>query len=223
MVAHFAAHGAQDAGTNDRIDEAMTVLRSNFGIDTRRVRFLPALPQSATGQQHANSLPTYAGVFGLDRETAWHLAQTGWISTPRVTFRVELAGNVPPSYLGAFTDIRRFGSTDPEEIEARIQDTIENDSDLHAMIFDAIVRDADNGGRWRHHEPDLVFEHIMDSIRVDILPYQSRGGAPEPLARLYIESPTWNAADWNTFRARIMALQFGDDLIRKNRPGPYDF
>ena len=47
---------------------------------------------------------------------------------------------------------------------------------------------------------------------MDILEYQPRAGVTEPLVRIYMDSPTLHAGDWNIFRDRIMGLAFGDDL-----------
>ena len=118
----------------------------------------------------------------------------------------------PPAFLGAFTLARRFGSLNPRVIEDRIRETIREDPEVMWTMHEIILNDANLQGRWHRQEPDLVLDHVINSVYVDILPYQTRGGVAEPLVRVYMESPTACADDWAVFRDRVMGLAFGDDL-----------
>ena len=211
MVLQFAGHGAQDPGNERRIAAVQDILRTNFNIDTDRVRFVAAIPQ-ASNHRRENSLPTYTAIFGLGSDNGRLLVRSGWISTSNVTFCVESVNITPPAFLGAFTQARHFGSLNPIDIAERVRETIRDDAEAMWAIYEIIACDANTQGRWAGREPDIVLEHLIDTLRVDILDYQTRAGVPEPLVRVYMDSPTLHAGDWNAFRDTIMGLAFGDDL-----------
>lgn len=141
-----------------------------------------------------------------------HLVRQGWISTPQVTFRVEAINITPPTFLGAFMQARRFGSLNPSTIAERVRETIREDDEVMWDIYEIVSRDVHSEGRWANRDPDAVLEHIIDTVRVDVLDYQTRAGVTEPLVRIYMDSPTLDESDWNAFRDIIMGLAFGDDL-----------
>ena len=211
MVIQFAGHGTQDLGSERRIAAVQEVLRTNYGIDTDQTRFVAAIPQAANHHRD-NSLPTYTAIFGLGSDNGERLVRAGWISTPTVTFRVESVNTTPPTFLGAFTQARRFGSLRPSDIAERVRETIRDDAELMWEIYEIIARDVNTQGRWAGREPDIVLEHLIETIRVDVLEHQTRAGVPEPLVRIYMDSPTLHAGDWNAVRDGIMGLAFGDDL-----------
>ena len=162
-VIQFAGHGAQDVGTESRIEAAQSVLRANYDIDTDNLRFVAAIPQ-AGGQHHDNALPTYIAVFSLASGDRRYLASRGWISTPNVTFRIETVNTSPPTFIGAFTQARRFGSLNPSAIAERIRETIHDDTEVLWDMYEIISRDASAQGRWALSEPDLILEHIIDTV-----------------------------------------------------------
>ena len=146
-VLQFAGHGVQDQGNERRIAAVQDVLRTNYGIDTDRTRFVAAIPQSSNHRRE-NSQPTYIAVFGLGSDNGDLLVRSGWISTPNVTFRVESVNITPPTFLGAFTQARRFGSLNPTDIAERVRETIRDDAEVMWAIYEVIARDANSQGRW---------------------------------------------------------------------------
>ena len=168
MVIQFAGHGTQDLGSERRIAAVQEVLRTNYGIDTDQTRFVAAIPQAANHHRD-NSLPTYTAIFGLGSDNGERLVRAGWISTPTVTFRVESVNTTPPTFLGAFTQARRFGSLRPSDIAERVRETIRDDAELMWEIYEIIARDVNTQGRWAGREPDIVLEHLIETIRVDVV------------------------------------------------------
>ncbi|EPS95518.1 hypothetical protein FOMPIDRAFT_1019373 [Fomitopsis schrenkii] len=218
VFVHFAAHGAQDMGTNDRIEAAQGIFIAEFQVDTNGIHIIPSLPR-AVGPLRANQSPTYFAVIGMDATAAIRIAGYGWISTSRVTMRLEFLRDAPPNYLGAFLHVRRFGSMHNDDIAARVRNIIREDAIVAGEIRAIIERDIAAGGRWRQYPVEIVFDHVLSSLTVNIIPLRTRGAEAEPLARIYIEPPTANASDWLTFRAMIMGLRLGDVLT--GHPVPF--
>lgn len=218
ILLHLPGHGAQDPGTEDRIAHAQGVFRDRLGVNLDNVDFIPAIP-AAAGSRGSNTAPYYIAVFGLPEDVIDHIVAEGWVSTPEGTFRAEPMHAPPPRFQGVFMHPRRFGSVTEAGIEARIRRTIQDGGRNEEEVRTYIANDIADDGRWSHVDEDTVFNHLVRSIHVHVIPYQVRGGASEPLALVYIESPTADSNEWEAFRAFIMNLVYGDDLT--GHPTPF--
>ncbi|EPT02709.1 hypothetical protein FOMPIDRAFT_1047447 [Fomitopsis schrenkii] len=214
----FPGHGAQDPGTEDQIAEAQLVLRNNWGVEVSLLDFIPAIP-ATPGELALNEGPYDIAVIGLTSDLIDMLDAEGWISAPSVTFRIEHLRALPPRFQGAFRHPRHFGNVSPEGIAARIRATLRDGGANEATIRHIISNDIADEGRWSHLDEDTVFEYIVSSVRARVIPYQVRGGASEPLVLIYIESPTADEEEWETFRTFVMSRTYGDDLT--GHPTPF--
>ena len=118
----------------------------------------------------------------------------------------------PPTFIGVFTQAHCFGSLNPTAIAEHVCATIHNDPEVMWDIYEIILHDASPQGGWALHKPDLILEHLIKTVRVDVINHQPCAGVSEPLVRLYMDLLTLHAGDWVIFRDRIMGLAFSDNL-----------
>ncbi|TFY51267.1 hypothetical protein EVJ58_g10661 [Rhodofomes roseus] len=174
-------------------------------------RITPAVP--AIPQRQHNVAPYYYHIGNITQAQADELVREHWVSTANITVGFELPNHEPPTLIGFFRHPERVAELTDEALADGFR-TGFNDQDLLRFTLETIDRDIRAGGRWRHVPVDEAFQQIRRSVRVRLL-RRIHQGHPDPIAALYIESPTADPGDWNAFRERVRQHIFGS-----SRSGP---
>ncbi|TFY52421.1 hypothetical protein EVJ58_g10031 [Rhodofomes roseus] len=206
VFVQFPGKGAQDAGNHSRMHAVETVLTKHLNINGTTL-FQP-LPEVA--QPRPNADPRWYRLGNLqprDRDT---LVNGVWWDAPEGTFCVIAPNKMPPTYIGTWRHSHRLGSTTEEGMATGFRATLQANEPA-AYIKAVLGADHRAGGRWRHYAIEESFQQIIASVSVRRLTLEAQGDGDvgEPVASLYIESPTIDAAEWVDFRTYLRGLTYG--------------
>ncbi|KAH9922127.1 uncharacterized protein B0H18DRAFT_1121139 [Fomitopsis serialis] len=200
---HFPGRGAHDKGNFGRLCAADNILRVSLNIPTASI----TQPIAAVAPTKPNSSPTYYRVGNLTVEQRDRLLREGWVSTAEGTFGVVPSDSVPPTFLASFRHPERLCVPPTEE---GLTDAFKKgmmSTDLYQHVRALLTIDVRTGGRWRHLMVGEAHRCVVDSVRVRLISIRdSRDDEEEPIAFLYMESPTADATEWLCFRERIIQL-----------------
>ncbi|TFY57611.1 hypothetical protein EVJ58_g6919 [Rhodofomes roseus] len=206
VFVQFPGKGAQDAGNHSRMHAVETVLTKYLNInDTTLFQPLPDI-----AQPRPNADPRWYRLGNLqprDRDT---LVNGVWWDAPEGTFCVLAPNKMPPTYIGTWRHPHRLGSTTEDGMAESFRTTLES-AEPAAYIQAVLDADRRARGRWRHYAIMESFRQVVASVSVRklTLEAQDANDPGEPVASLYIESPTLDAAQWDDFRTYLRGLTYG--------------
>ncbi|KAH9921119.1 uncharacterized protein B0H18DRAFT_1121534 [Fomitopsis serialis] len=184
---HFPGRGAHDKGNFGRLCTADNILRISLAIPTASI----TQPIAAVPPTKPNSSPTYYRVGNLTIEQRDRLLREGWVSTAEGTFGVVSSDSVPPTFLASFRHPERLCV--PPTVDG-LKESFQKgmmSPDLYQYVRALLTID-------------------IHSVRVKLISIRdSRDDEEEPIAFLYMESPTADATEWLCFRERIRGFTFG--------------
>ncbi|TFY52090.1 hypothetical protein EVJ58_g10207 [Rhodofomes roseus] len=204
VLAHIAGSGTDDEGHVERIMGIQTVLRRDFNMPHARIT--PAV--SSVRQPRHNTAPHFYHIGNLTQGECDTLIAQRWADTADATVGFEQPNHDPPTLVGFFRRPDRVAELTEEAQTTGFRTNIESSAELTTYIRDAIARDIQAGGRWRHLTIDQAYVYIILSIRVRIL-NRIHQNHVDPVAVLYMESPTADPSEWFNFRERVREHTFG--------------
>ncbi|KAH9932944.1 uncharacterized protein B0H18DRAFT_1115590 [Fomitopsis serialis] len=202
---HFPGRGVHDRGNFGRLCAADAILRTSLGVLTPSI----TQPIAAVPPTLPNSNPIYYRVGNLTTAQRDRLLREGWVSTNDGTFGIISSDPIPPTFIGAWRHPERLGATTAEGMAHGFVEGMESE-EMFQCIELTLTTDIGSGGRWRHVTVREAHRFIINSIKVrKIMLRMSRDDEEEPVALLYMESPTADATAWANFRERVRSFQFG--------------
>ncbi|KAH9926107.1 uncharacterized protein B0H18DRAFT_1119012 [Fomitopsis serialis] len=203
---HFPGRGAHDKGNFSRLCAADNILRVSLNIPTASI----TQPIAAVAPTKPNSSPTYYRVGNLTQEQRDRLLREGWASTAEGTFGVVSSDSVPPTFLASFRHPERLCVPPTEEGLTEGFKKGMMSPEMYQYVRTILTIDIRTGGRWRHLTVGEAHRCVIDSIKVKLISIRdSRDDEEEPIAFLYMESPTADATEWICFRERVRSFTFG--------------
>ncbi|KAH9831177.1 uncharacterized protein C8Q71DRAFT_727006 [Rhodofomes roseus] len=205
LFIQFPGRGAQDSGNHARMSSAETVLTKY--LDIYGSSLIQPLPE--TTQTKPNEPPHWYRLGNLTQQGRDKLIKRVWWSAPEGTFSVIDPDGRPPTYIGTWRDAHRLGSTSEAGMAIGFRATLCDDQAAH-FIKSILVDEYRRGRLGPRQRTDDTFDEIIRSVRVRKFMWKGpRNGEEEPVASLYIDSPTRDAAEWAVFKTYLRQLTYG--------------
>ncbi|KAH9932941.1 uncharacterized protein B0H18DRAFT_1115587 [Fomitopsis serialis] len=205
VLLHFLARSGNDPGNHGRVTMAQTIFHKVYDIRTATI----TQPIAANPQPRPNAYPTFYRVSNITIPQRNALLRDQWISTTDGTVGILAAPHEPPTFMGGWRFPGRLviGEPSDEGIAQGFLAGFESPN-LASLITTLLIADISSGGRWRHLSVDDARRLVLQSIRVRQIRLRE-GIDEEPIALLYVESPTADAAEWVNFRRQVREQVYG--------------
>ncbi|TFY59001.1 hypothetical protein EVJ58_g6055 [Rhodofomes roseus] len=201
-------HGADDPDAGEIVELIAEKLETFMSIKDAPIK--SAYAADPSNRRKRNHPPYYHLIHKLSYVHAEHLIGQEWLSTSGLTMNFVRWVADNPQYIGSLRPPHRLGATTNEgytEVLVRVL----RSGEVLPLIMSLLASDIDNGGRWQDWTIWDARDAVLSSARADKLERKSRAGRPDPVVRLYVQSPTANPEDWEYFRGVLEKCNFGSD------------
>ncbi|KAH9844223.1 uncharacterized protein C8Q71DRAFT_719791 [Rhodofomes roseus] len=185
--------GADEAETAGKVENITKMIKDYLNV--HRFVITPPVAVLRTGKR--NKAPYWLLLHEVSLRDCNKILSQEWLDTAEGTINCRPLTADNPQYAGAWRYASRFGAKDKNYTGVFLR-AFQGDA-LQSLVVSYLANDISEGGHWSAHTLEDAYYTWLSTIHADELPLSHGEGRPDPIVRLYCESPTYDTEKWKVF------------------------